>query len=65
MKTSLSWERKQSTKSKKHRIPFRIDPQRNRPRHIAIKITKIKENSKSNKGKSLKIELPYDPTVIL
>ena len=62
MKTSLSGERKQSPKSKKHRIPFRINPQRNIPRHTAIKITKIKDNSKSNKGKSLKIELPFDPT---
>ena len=46
---------KQSIKSRKHRVPGRINPMRNIPRYIAIKITKIKDkekNIKSNKGKA-------------
>ena len=35
------------------RVPGRINPRRNKPRHIIIKLTKIKDrrNIKSNKGK--------------
>ena len=38
-----------------HRAPGRINPRRNIPRHIVIKLTKIKDkekNTKSNKGKA-------------
>ena len=37
-----------------HRVSYRINPRRNIPRHILIKLTKIKdrENIKSNKGKA-------------
>ena len=37
------------------RIPYRINPRRNTPRHILIKLTKIKfkeKNIKSSKGKA-------------
>ena len=37
------------------RVPGRINPRRNMPRHIVIKLTKIKEKEKdikSNKGKT-------------
>ena len=37
------------------RVPGRINPRRNMPRHIVIKLTKIKEEEKllkSNKGKT-------------
>ena len=36
------------------RVPYRSNPRRNTPRHIAIKLTKVKdkENIKSNKGKA-------------
>ena len=36
-------------------VPYRINPRRNMPRHILIKLTKIKDrekNIKSNKGKA-------------
>ena len=36
------------------RVPYRINPRRNRPRHILIKLTKTKhtKNIKSSKGKA-------------
>ena len=37
------------------RVPYRINPRRNMPRHILIKLTKIKykeKNIKSSKGKT-------------
>ena len=36
------------------RVPYRIDPRRNMPRHILIKLTKTKhkESIKSSKGKA-------------
>ena len=37
------------------RVPYRINPRRNTPRHILIKLTKIKykeKNIKSSKGKT-------------
>ena len=40
---------------KVQRVPDRINPRRDIPRHIAIKLTKIKDkekNIKSNKGKA-------------
>ena len=43
---SLTRERKQSTKSRKHRVPGRINPRRNTPRHTVIKLTKIKDRDK-------------------
>ena len=42
-KSSLTWERKHSLKSRKHRVPYRISPRRNTLRHILIKLTKIKD----------------------
>ena len=44
-----------STKSRKRRVPYRINPRRNRPRHVLIKLSKIKykeKNIKSSKGKA-------------
>ena len=39
---------------KVQRVPGRINPRRNTPRHIVIKLTKIKDRKiiKSNKGKT-------------
>ena len=48
-KTSLTWERKHSPESKKCRVPYRINPRRNTPKHILIKLIQIK-----HKGKILK-----------
>ena len=45
---------KQIFKSWKHRVPYRINPRRKTPRHIFIKLTKIKgqrEILKATKGK--------------
>ena len=46
MKTSLTRERKQSPKSRKCRVPGRINPRRNTMRHTVIKLTKIKDKEK-------------------
>ena len=46
LKTSLIWERKESMKSRKCRVPYRINPRRNTPRHILIKLSKIKYKEK-------------------
>ena len=40
---------KQSIKSRKHRVPRRINPMRNIPRYTVIKMTKIKDNEKNIK----------------
>ena len=49
-------ERKQSIKSKKCRVLYRIDPRRNTLRQILIKLTEInqaqRKNIKSSKGKA-------------
>ena len=43
MKTSLKWGRKIITQVQEtQRLPNRINPRRNTPRHILIKLTKIK-----------------------
>ena len=54
LKTSLKWGRKQPPKSKKPRIPNRINPRQNTPRHILIKLMKIKHKKqilKAARGK--------------
>ena len=38
-----------STKPRKHRVPGRINPRRNTPRHTGIKLTKIKDKDKTLK----------------
>ena len=35
-----------ATQSRKRRVPYRINPRRNTPRHIVIKLTKIKDKEK-------------------
>ena len=40
---------KQSVKSRKHRVPGRINPMRNIPRYTANKMTKIKDKEKNIK----------------
>ena len=46
MKISTAWKRKQLIKSKRHRVPYRINPRRNTPRHILIKLTKTKHKER-------------------
>ena len=38
--------RKETLKSKKHRVPYKINPKRKRMRHILIKLKKIKDQEK-------------------
>ena len=37
---------KETIKSRKHKVPYRINPRRNMPRHILINLTKIKHKEK-------------------
>ena len=46
LKTSQTCRRKQSPKSRKHRVPNRIKPKRTTPRHIIIKMAKIKDKER-------------------
>ena len=59
MKTSLIWERKESVKSRKHRVPCRINPRRNTPRHILIKQYKITYKEKIIKAAREKQKTTY------
>ena len=55
-KSSLIWERKQPSKFRKPRVPYKIKAKRNTPRHILIKLTKIKQKGKSIKSSKGKAE---------
>ena len=59
MKTSLTCERKESPKSRKHRDPYRINPQRNTLRHIVIKMTKITDRERMLKATREKQKITY------
>ena len=54
-----TWERKQSIKSRKRRFPYRINPRRNTPRHILIKLSKIKYKEKILKAAREKQQITY------
>ena len=47
-----------------HRVPCRINPRRNTPRHIVIKLTKIKHRDKILKATRGKQEIIYKGTPI-
>ena len=59
MKTSLKWERKQSPKFKKCRVPNRINPRQNTPRHRIIKFTKIKHKEQMLKAARETLQMTY------
>ena len=42
---SLTWKRREATKSRKQRVSERINPRRSTLRHIVIKLTKIKNEN--------------------
>ena len=44
------------------RVPFRINPRRNMPRHILIKLTKIKDKEKILKAARRKKQITYRGT---
>ena len=50
---------KETVKSRKHRVPYRINPQKNTPRHILIKRTKIKFKEKILKAAREKQNITY------
>ena len=45
--------------SRKHREPYRINPRRNTPRHMLIKLLKIKYKEKILKAAREKQQIPY------
>ena len=59
MKTSLIWERRSLIKSRKHRVPYKINPRRNMPKHILIKLSKIKYKEKILKAAREKQQITY------
>ena len=59
MKTSLIWLREDPIKSRKRRVPYRINPKRNMPRHILIKLSKINYKEKILKTAKEKQQLTY------
>ena len=46
-------------KSKRHRVPYRINPRRNTPRHILIKLTKAKHKERILKAEREKQQVTY------
>ena len=47
---------------KARRVPGRINPRRNTPRHIVIKLTKIKDKDKILKATRVKQQIAYNGT---
>ena len=65
MKTSLKWGRKLSPKSKKaQRVPNRIKPRQNTPRHILIILTKIKQKEQVLKATREKQQITHKGILI-
>ena len=58
-------ESKQSIKSRKCRVPFKINPRRNTPRHILIKLSKIKYKEKILKAAKEKQQITYQGMPIM
>ena len=66
MKTSLTWERKQTARCRKQResVPNKMNPKKSTPRNVIIKIAKIKDKERILKAarKNNKLctrKLPY------
>ena len=64
LKISPTWKRKQSIKSKRHRVPHKINPRRNIPRHILIKLTKTKHKERILKAAREKQQVTYKGNLI-
>ena len=47
-----------------HKVPYRINPRRNTPRHIVIKLAKIKDKEKLLKAEREKQQITYKGTPI-
>ena len=50
-KTSLTWQRKQAYKPRKHRVPNKMNPKRPTPRHVIIKMPKVKDKERILKAR--------------
>ena len=50
---------KEIIKSKRHRVPYRINPRRNFPKHILIKLTKTKHKERILKAAMEKQQVTY------
>ena len=59
LKVSPTWKRKESIKSKRCRVPYRMKPRRNTPRHILIKLTKTKHKERILKAAREKHQVTY------
>ena len=59
LKISPTWKRKESIKFKMHRVPYRINPKRNRPRHTLIKLTKTEHKERILKAAREKQQVAY------
>ena len=51
-------------KFKRHEVPYRINPRRNTPRHILIKLTKIKHKERILKAAREKQQVTYKGNAI-
>ena len=58
MKTSLIWERKNQVQEAQ-RVPYRINPRRNTPRHILIKLSEIESKEKILKAARERQQITY------
>ena len=60
MKISPTWKRKLVNEVQEaQRVPYRINPRRNMPRHISIKLTKTKHKQRLLKATREKQQVTY------
>ena len=50
---------KEIIKSNRHRVPYRINPRKNLPKHILIKLTKTKHKERISKAAREKQQVTY------
>ena len=50
---------KEIIQSKRHRVPYRINPRKNLPKHILIKLTKTKHKERISKAAREKQQVTY------
>ena len=59
LKMSPAWKRNVNQVQEAQRVPYRINPRRNTPRHILIKLTKIKHRERILKAARQKQQETY------
>ena len=65
LKISPTWKRKSSSKPKRRRVPHKIDPRRNLPRHILINLKQTKHKERILKAAREKQQAIYKGNPIL